>query len=189
VINLNQARNQASSIIPSDKNIVLSGFMGAGKTTVGQILASRLNRDLIDADEEIERRQGMTIAEIFKRMGEPGFRQIERAVITDLCVNNRGKVVSLGGGAFMQQEIRDICLSSAIVVFLDVSWERWKERISLIKDTRPLLQTKSMEEVRELFDTRRKVYSLSHFTIHTDQLSPEEIADQIIRDVASGLMG
>ena len=175
-----------SSIPAKEKNIVLTGFMGAGKSTVGQILANQLHRELIDVDLEIEKKHGMTIPEIFTKWGEPRFRQIERECIAKLLSENtRQKVLSLGGGAFMQDEIRKICLSDGIVVFLDLSWETWKERISLIKDTRPLLQNKTMEEIKQLFYTRREIYSLSHITINTDNLDPDEAANQIIHTIKS----
>lgn len=174
---------KTSGISPKEKHIVLTGFMGAGKTTVGQILARRLDRELIDTDEEIEKRQNMTITEIFRQMGEPVFRRLERECIADLCANTRRKVLSLGGGAFMQEETRNICLDAAFVVFLDLSWEAWQERLPLLQDTRPLLQNRPMEEIRLLFDVRRQVYMLSHFVILADQLSPEETADRIIRSI------
>jgi len=174
----------AYGIPPADKNIVLTGFMGAGKTKVGQILARRLGRELVDTDEEIERRQGMTIQEIFRKMGEAAFRQIERECVTELCAKARRKVISLGGGAFMQEEIRKVCLDMAYVVFLDLAWEEWQNRIPLIRDTRPLLQTKTLDEIRQLFDTRRKIYALSHFIIPAADPDAEAIADRIIGSIA-----
>ncbi len=169
-----------------EKNIVLTGFMGVGKSTVGQILAGKLNRDFIDVDEEIEKLHGMPVTEIFKTMGEPKFRQMEREFIIGLCENSRLKVVSLGGGAFMQEEVREACLSSSIVFFLDLSWEYWKNRIPLIMGSRPVLQQKSLEEIEQLFYARRQTYSLSHFTVSTNDLGPEEAADRIIQSLKPG---
>ncbi|WP_123041774.1 shikimate kinase [Cohnella candidum] len=163
------------------KNIVLTGFMGCGKTTVGQLLAKRLNREFLDADLEIERRQGMPVTEIFKTQGEPAFRQMEKDLILDLCRHSRGKIISLGGGAFMQEEIRNACLASSDVFFLDLGWESWVTRHHLLMETRPILQSRSIDETRRLFESRHPVYALSHHTIRTDDTSPEEIAEQIIR--------
>lgn len=99
----------------------------------------------------------------------------------NLCRQERHAVVALGGGAFMQQEIREACLSSATVVFLDIGWESWLARHELLMDTRPLLQNRPIEEIRALFDARRQVYLLSHFSIQTDDLTPEEVSERIIR--------
>lgn len=166
-----------------DKNIMLTGFMGSGKTTVGRLLADKLDRSFLDADQEIERRHGMPITKIFQSMGESKFRQMEREYLIGLCRDEHRAVVSLGGGAFMQKAIRAACLTAAFVVFLDISWEAWHERHHLLKDTRPLLQTKSMKEIRGLFDDRRKVYGLSHFTVATDGLTPDEVAERVLREI------
>lgn len=169
-----------------ERNIVLTGFMGVGKTTIGKIVADRLYRDFLDADHEIERRHGMPVSEIFKTMGEPKFRRMEREYIIDLCENTRLKIISLGGGAFMQEEIRKACLSTSIVFFLDLSWDSWKDRIHLIMDNRPVLQAKSMEEIEQLFYSRQQAYSLNNSTVKTDNLDPGEVADQIIRTLKLG---
>lgn len=160
---------------------MLTGFMGSGKTTAGQLLARRLDRTFLDADREIEREHGMPITEIFRSMGEAKFRQMEREFMLDLCRNKQRTIVSLGGGAFMQEDIRTACLSSSVVVFLDIGWNVWQERHHQLMETRPLLQSKSLEEIRSLFDVRRDVYALSHVTILTDGLTPEEVADRIIQ--------
>jgi len=164
---------------------MLTGFMGSGKSTVGRLLADRMDRTFLDADQEIERQHGMPITEIFQSMGEAKFRQMERDFLLALCRGEHRAVVSLGGGAFMQDAIRDACLSTAFVVFLDIGWDAWHERHHLLKDTRPLLQTKSMEEIRSLFDARREVYKTSHLSIMTDGLTPEFVADRIIQDCKS----
>lgn len=155
--------------------------MGAGKTTVGRILADKLYRDFLDADHEIEKIYGMPVTEIFSKLGEPKFRQIERDFIIGICENCRLKVVSLGGGAFMQEDIRKACLSTSIVFFLDLAWKSWKDRVHLIMDrSRPVLHQKSMEEIEQLFYTRQKAYSLNNSTVSTDDSDPEEVADYII---------
>lgn len=163
-----------------DRNIVLTGFMGVGKTTVGLLLAEKLQREFLDADQEIEKRHGMPVTEIFGTMGEAKFRQMEKDYIVDLCGNARSKVVSLGGGAFMQEEIRSACMDAAVVVNLDMTWDAWMERQHLLIETRPLLQTRSIEEVRQLFETRRSAYAIHHIGVLTDGLSPEEVAARII---------
>lgn len=108
-----------SNIPLRERNIVLIGFMGVGKTTIGQLVAKKLYRDFIDVDQEIEKRHHMSIPDIFEQMGENYFRKIERELIVDLCTNTRLKIISLGGGAYLQEEVRNVCLSHCIVFFLD----------------------------------------------------------------------
>lgn len=169
-----------------EKNIVLIGFMGVGKTSVGHHLADKLYRDFIDVDQEIENRHGMPVTQIFKKLGEKQFRQMEKEFILDLCQNTRLKIVSLGGGAFLQEEIKQACLSTSIVFFLELGWESWKERLHLIVDSRPVLQNKSLEEIESLFYSRQSIYSLNNSIVNTDNLDAEEAADYIIETLKFG---
>ncbi|MCQ4088373.1 shikimate kinase [Saccharibacillus sp. JS10] len=165
------------------KNIILIGFMGAGKTTIGKLLAQKLERDFLDVDHEIERQHGMPVTEIFKTMGEPAFRKLEKEYVVQLCQHSNGKVVSLGGGSFMQDEIREACLNSGIVYHLDLTWESWEKRCASLVDTRPILQSRSMEEIEELFYTRRKIYADNHHQINVDTLTPEQIVEVMIQQI------
>lgn len=168
--------------VPTENiNLILTGFMGVGKTTIGVELAARLGREFIDIDQEIERRHGMPVTEIFRTMGEREFRQMEKDLIVDLCRNARSKVISLGGGAFMQEDVRNACLSTSLVFHLHLSWEAWKTRLLHIMDSRPVLHGKSMEEIEALFRLRGETYALSHWTVETDDATPEEAADRILR--------
>lgn len=167
----------------NQKNIILIGFMGAGKTTIGQLLAEKLGRGFLDADQEIERKHGMPVTEIFKSMGEPAFRQMEKDYIVELCRDSRAQVVSLGGGSFMQDEIRLACLDSGIVYHLDLTWESWKDRFESLIDTRPILQSRSIEEIEQLFNSRKAVYADNHHTVSVDTLTPEQIADHIVEQI------
>lgn len=163
-----------------ERNIVFIGFMGAGKTTVGKLVAKKLFRDFIDIDEEIEKMYNMPVSQIFAQMGEKAFRERERSVISDLC-GQKLKVVSLGGGAFLQEDIRNLCLSSCIVFYLDITWETWKSRLDSIIDTRPVLQGKSMDEMEELFYKRKEIYSHNyHSKIEISGQGMEELADSIL---------
>lgn len=170
--------NAANSV--PERNVVLIGFMGAGKTTVGKILADRLSREFIDVDELIASERGMPVTEIFKTLGEAAFRRMEKAYIKDLCSNKRCAVLSLGGGAFLQEEIREFCLSSADVVFLDIPWESWKSRLPLIRDSRPILQNKTDEEVKALYDARQAIYTQHHFKVNAGDRTPEAAAQDLI---------
>ncbi|BDG36414.1 shikimate kinase [Saccharococcus caldoxylosilyticus] len=166
-----------------ERNIVLIGFMGVGKTTIGQLVAKKLYRDFIDVDQEIEKRHQMSIPAIFEQMGEDYFRKVERELIVDLCTNTRLKILSLGGGAYLQEEVRNACLSHCIVFFLDLSWECWKERLPLIVDNRPVLKNKTLEEIEQLFFQRRNAYSIHNSRVLTNNLDPETVANEIVESI------
>ncbi|CDQ39081.1 MULTISPECIES: shikimate kinase [Virgibacillus] len=161
------------------KSIVLIGFMGVGKTTIGKEIAKKLFRDFIDADQEIEATFGLPASEIFQTYGEHVFRQKEKEIIQGLC-NQKLKIISLGGGAFLQEDIRKMCLDKCIVFYLDLSWESWQDRISLLIDSRPVLQGKSLDEIKALFEERKSIYQDHHSTVPTDQLMIDEAASYIV---------
>ncbi len=161
------------------KSIVLIGFMGAGKTTAGELAAQKLNWGFIDIDQEIEKKFGMPTKEIFKKYGEEAFRTYEKNII-ELKTSEEGQVISLGGGAFMNEETRNTCLANTVVIYLDISWDAWKKRFEQLVDTRPVLQGRDLNEIEKLFSKRRILYSHHHFHILTDNLSPDEVADEIV---------
>lgn len=165
-----------------EKSIVFIGFMGVGKTTIGSLVAKKLYRDFIDIDVEIEKEYGMPITQIFQTLGENEFRKKEKEFIAKIC-KQRLNIISLGGGAFLQKEIRDICLENCIVFFLDLSWESWKDRIHLIIDSRPVLQDRTMEEIEELFYQRQEIYSDHHSKITMDNAEIEETVDYIVDSI------
>lgn len=166
-----------------EKNIVLIGFMGVGKTTIGQLIAKKLYRDFIDVDHEIEKVHNMKVSEIFEKYGEKQFRQMEKEFIINTCTNTRLKIISLGGGAYMQEEIRKVCLEKCIVFFLDLSWESWKDRLPLIIDSRPVLKNKSLEEMESLFLSRQEAYSLHNSKFSTNEDDPEKVANTIVESI------
>ncbi len=161
-----------------EKSIVFIGFMGVGKTTIGKLVAQKLYRTFIDIDLEIEKEYGMPTQQIFKTIGEKAFREKEKSLITKFC-NQKLKIISVGGGAFLQKEVRDICLSNCTVIALDISWDSWKERLDVIIDSRPVLQGLTMKEIEELFYKRKEIYSIHNSTFSTDNLNVEEVADYI----------
>ncbi|OIK11809.1 shikimate kinase [Bacillus sp. MUM 13] len=169
------------NIIPAGvKNIVLIGFMGAGKTTAGKKLAEMLHRHFIDIDEEIEKEFQMPASEIFCKFGEKTFREKEKEMIRRFSQKEM-YIISVGGGAFLQKEIREMCLAHCTVIFIEMSWDFWKERIPLIIGTRPVLQDKTMEQIRELFIARQEIYIHHHLKISADTLNPEETAAAIAK--------
>jgi shikimate kinase len=166
-----------------ERNIVLIGFMGVGKTTIGQLVAKKLYRDFIDVDQEIEKIHKMPITQIFKELGETKFRQMEREFIIDTCTNTRLKIISLGGGAYLQEEVRKVCLSKCNVFFLDLSWDSWKDRLPLIVDSRPVLQNKSLQEIEDLFFKRQTSYAIHDSKFSTNGLDPETVANHIVESI------
>ncbi len=141
----------------SSGNVFLVGMMGAGKTTIGKLLAKQLGKTFIDSDEEIQRRTGVTIPYIFDVEGEAGFRQREAAVIRDL-VQRDNVVLATGGGAVLSTENRAELAHNGIVIYLKSTvhdlWQRTRH-----DRNRPLLQTKDpLARLKELYEQRDPLY-------------------------------
>lgn len=139
-------------------NIFLVGMMGAGKTTVGKLLAQQMGKTFIDSDEEIQRRTGVTISHIFDIEGEAGFRQRETNIIQDL-VKLDNIVLATGGGAVLSEQNRDILCCNGMVVYLKSAvhdlWQRTRHDRS-----RPLLQTADPRaKLKELYEQRDPLYT------------------------------
>ncbi|MGI4879793.1 MAG: shikimate kinase [Janthinobacterium lividum] len=146
------------------RTIVLVGLMGAGKSTIGRRLASRLGLPFVDADTEIERASGLSIAEIFERFGEAHFRDGERRVIARL-IDGPVKVVATGGGAFVAADTRALILARALAVWLDADIATLAERVRR-RNTRPLLRDRDPAEVlTELAAIRNPLYAEAHIHI------------------------
>lgn len=159
--------------------IVLIGFMGAGKTTVGRLVAARLGLRFIDTDRTIEEQQGRSIREIFEEEGEPAFREIEREVVLE-TLSGGDAVVSLGGGTLGDPVIA-AALQGKVVAHLEVSWVEAQRRLRG-DSTRPLL---TRGDPRALFEARRSLYEMVRtLAIETEDRSPEEAALEIAVAVA-----
>jgi shikimate kinase len=160
--------------------IALIGFMGAGKTTVGRILASRLGYEFIDTDDLIVARAGTPIAELFRQKGEAAFRRMESEVLRTLPGRLR-TVIAAGGGAPAQESNQHFFRTSAKTFHLRVSMANARGRAQKPgAAVRPLL---SQEEsaVQQLYDARRSMYETLGHPVETDGLTPDEVAEQIIR--------
>lgn len=152
--------------------IVLVGLMGVGKSTIGRRLAVRLALPFVDADSEIEAAAGMSVTEIFAQFGEPYFRDGERRVISRL-IDGRPKVIATGGGAFVQQDTRDLILRDALAVWLDADVDVLVDRVRR-RDTRPLLRDRDPATVlRELAAIRNPLYALAPIRV-TSNNAPHE---------------
>jgi shikimate kinase len=165
-------------------SIVLIGYRGTGKTTVGRILADRLGWSFVDADDDIEAAAGCSIAEVFTREGEAGFRQREARVVADLC-RRESHVVSLGGGAVLRDENRAAIRAAGHVVWLTASPATILGRIAGDAATsarRPKLTTRGgLPEIEELLAKRRPMYEeCATITIDTEGHAPDQIAALIL---------
>ncbi len=163
------------------KNIMLIGFMGAGKTYTGRELARLLKMQFMDMDDEIVKRAGMAINEIFARYGEDRFRDIETDVLRELS-NKSGLVVGCGGGVVVKDRNLPLLKNSNLVVFLQASPEIIYERVK-DDDSRPLLKVDNpMQRIRELLDLRMARYmEAADLIIDTDGKTPLEVAEEIYR--------
>jgi shikimate kinase len=161
------------------KNIILTGFMGTGKTVVGRKLSKVLNMEIIDVDTEIEKSQQMTINEIFKQFGEPRFREIETEMIQKLS-EQKDVIISTGGGAVLKQENMDALRRQGIIICLMASPETILKRTSY-NSNRPLLKVKDpFGKIKELLHARKPFYEKSDIIIDTEGKTPSEIAEEII---------
>jgi shikimate kinase len=177
-----QSRNPAPRW--TGRPIVLIGLMGVGKSTVGRRLATRLRLPFADADVEIEAAAGMSIAEIFDRFGEPYFRDGERRVIARL-VDGTPKVIATGGGAFLNEDTRQLILEQATAVWLDANPRILAERVSR-RDTRPLLRGKDpMAVLTELAQVRNPVYALAPYRIASHKAPHEATVAAIMKAIGA----
>ena len=161
------------------KNLVLLGMMAVGKTTLGKIVAKKQELKFIDIDASIEKKNSMTIKEIFKKKGEKFFRmEEEKEVLKSLEKNNC--VIALGGGAFMNKTVRENILKNAISIWLSVDIKTLNQRIKWNRK-RPLLKEENnQKKITELYAERKNIYKLANHQIACDKLSKENIAEKII---------
>jgi shikimate kinase len=152
--------------------------MAVGKSRVGRMLADRLGLAFVDSDAVIEAAKRMSIADIFKQLGEPEFRKIERKVIAGLLAGEP-KVISIGGGAFIDADTRKVLNSDAITVWLDAPFEVVWQRVSR-STKRPLAAGKSADELRGLWQFRRKYYEQAQIRVETSDQPSEQVVEQIL---------
>ncbi len=163
-------------MLPTNHNIVLIGFMGCGKTTVGQLVAVKTGLPFADTDALVVEAAGCSVPEIFQREGEPGFRRRETAVLRELA-SGGPRVISTGGGIVTQPENEALLRGLGFVVWLNAAEATIFERVARNRN-RPLLQTPNPRQtVHDLLELRRPLYAqFAHETIDTSGLVPDEIA-------------
>ena len=161
------------------KNLTLTGMMGVGKTTIGKNLAKKLNYNFIDVDKIIEAREGLSINLIFKNKSESYFRKIENDIsLAELKKNN--SVISLGGGAFLNNSIRKSAKKLSVSFWLDVPIDELIKRLKK-SSQRPLLYKKNINEtVKKIYFERKKIYNEADHRIKCNFLKTEEIVNKIL---------
>ena len=161
------------------KNLVLLGMMAAGKTTLAKIVAKKLDLEFIDTDKNIEEKNSMTIVDIFRKKGEPFFRNEEKKEVIK-TIKKKNCVISIGGGAFVDKTIRDIVLQNSLSIWLSVDLEILQKRIKKNNKRPLLLVDEYKKKLRELYFERNKIYQLADYTIECGNLSKNDIANKII---------
>ena len=162
------------------KNLVLTGMMGVGKSTVGKKLAKKLNLKFVDIDRIIESKEKKTVQEIFKNKGENYFRKIETKVTLEE-LKKINLVIALGGGAFINKAIRKEAKNSSVSFWLDASLKSLLPRLKNLKK-RPLLNKNNLEKkMNKIYSERKKIYNESDFKIKCDSMKIDEIVNTIIK--------
>lgn len=161
------------------KSLVLIGMPGSGKSTVGKKLAAKLNLEFVDSDQEVETAAGMSISRIFETLGEAAFRDGERKVIARL-LREPCRVLSTGGGAFMNEETRSLIKKDGLSIWLKADFDVLLERTSRSND-RPLLKKGDPATIlRDLMTTREPVYALADLTVLSDNVPIETTTQSVI---------
>ena len=161
------------------KNLVFLGMMGSGKSSIGYLVSKKLNLTFFDIDHLIEKETGMNIVNIFKEKGEKYFRDLEEKITLETLKKNN-KIISLGGGGFLNKKIR-----KEILINHFSFWLSWDESI-LIKrmvanKKRPLVVKSTEQEIKQLIKKRAKIYSRAQFKINCNKLTKNEILKKIIK--------
>ena len=162
------------------KNLVLTGMMGVGKSTVGKNLAQKLSYNFVDIDKTIESREDSTINLIFKNKSESYFRKLENDISLEK-LKKKNTVISLGGGAFLNKSIRRAVKNTSVSFWLDVDVAELIKRLKKTKK-RPLLYNKNLNvTVNKIYLERKKTYSEADFRIKCNFLGPDKIVDKILK--------
>ena len=162
------------------KNLVLTGMMGVGKSTVGKNLAQKLSYNFVDIDRTIESREGSTINLIFKNKSESYFRKLENEISLEK-LKKKNTVISLGGGAFLNKSIRREIKNTSVSFWLDVDVSELIKRLKKTKK-RPLLYNKNLNvTVNKIYLERKKTYSEADYRIKCNFLRADIIVDKILK--------
>ena len=162
------------------KNLVLTGMMGVGKSTIGESLSVKLKMKFTDIDDLIKSSEGMSIQKIFQIKGEEYFRNIEKK-ITLKALEKNNHVISLGGGAFIDNEIRNIVLKKCVSFWLDVDINLLIKRVSRTKK-RPLLNNEDLNiAMNKIYKSRKIIYNLADYKILCDKINKPLVVEKILK--------
>lgn len=165
------------------ENYVLIGFMGAGKSSVGRLLAEKTSKQFMDTDDLIVKQMNLSINDIFAQYGEEYFRNLETNLLKALCDNAHGAVISVGGGLPLKEENRNYLKKLGTVVYLSVTEGTVIKRLKG-DTTRPLLKgTKDevKQKVSDLMNKRKDIYeSCAHLVVKTDKITKAEVVSEIL---------
>jgi len=160
------------------QNIALIGFMGTGKSSVGQIVAHQLHFTLLDTDQVIEARAGKTISDIFTQDGEPAFRAMEKKIVAELATRKK-TVISTGGGLPVNPDNLADRKSHSLVVCLWASAEKIWERVRTQTHRPLLLEPDPMAKIKKLLEQREPFYRQADVLLNCEQRSPREVAQHV----------
>ena len=163
-------------------NVILTGFMGTGKTSLGKLLAIKLGRPFIDIDKKIEEEARLSIPKIFERYGEEHFRELERNAVKELS-ERRGLVIATGGGTIKDEENLRLLKSSGVMICLTTEPEEIFNRTAR-RGERPVLDgggNERLETIKKLLAERKKFYDRADYQVDTTEWSPIQIIDDICR--------
>jgi len=161
------------------KNLTLTGMMGVGKSTIGKILAKKLNYNFIDVDKLIEEKEGLSINLIFKNKSESYFRNLENE-ITLLELKKSNSVISLGGGAFINNSIRKSAKKLSTSFWLDVPIDVLIRRLKKSKQRPLLFKKNTAETIKKIYFDRKKIYNEADHRIKCNSLRSKEIVERIL---------
>jgi shikimate kinase len=184
---LSQLVRTAMQNHPSQRGLrlVLTGFMGCGKSTLGRKLAQTLSLPFLDTDKQIEKETHQRIPDIFSLYGEDHFRAVESQVL-ELCLNQPQVVIATGGGALVDQTNLDLALKAGWVIYIDMPPDQLLERVLFSPKDRPLINVPNPEDVFfQRFEERLPFYQQAHVRVETAGLRPEQAVDALLKNLLS----
>ncbi|MDO8494825.1 MAG: shikimate kinase [Deltaproteobacteria bacterium] len=160
------------------KHLILTGFMGVGKTTLGKILADTLQRPFIDTDQRVEEQSGMTVENYIKRFGWEKFRRLEKLLLQQTLLQDSA-VIATGGGAVTEEKNRSAMMRHGCVVWVETSPFLFLQRLRQMEG-RPLVAEKTNQELLQLYRQREPFYKKCHFRVTNNDPTPKQVANSIL---------
>jgi XRE family aerobic/anaerobic benzoate catabolism transcriptional regulator len=181
---LSGARAPAAERAAADR-VALIGLRGAGKSTLGGIAAGRLGWNFVELDREIERQNGLSVAEILALYGQEGFRRREQAMLRELIAQPGAMIVATGGGIVAEPLTFDLLLASFVTVWLKAAPEEHMARVRQQGDLRPMADDRAaMAELRTILTSREPLYARAHVTVDTSGMAVEAAAEKLVAAIA-----